>query len=232
LRCLCGLRLGLGLGPGHVVGDDDLRVHAEQFGVVVDDLHGVDLVPHFGPDLHQGVDRAEQSVGAGSGHRALSLGQGADELDVEFDALDFGRRRRQDACVRHPIERDVDQRRQQFVVQALEHRPEHQQPLFVALGDLGRGDVRPRVVGHHQEQVGVVRRPDPLASVLDVGQQVVQAQVDVIGRAHTAARACGVDVHHAARHAVGGLVLVLRRDLQGRIDLVVDRLAFAQLLML
>ena len=117
-------------------------------------------------------------------------------------------------------------------MQTLEHGAEHQELLFVALGDLGGGDARAVVVGQHQEQVGVVRATNALAHVLDVQHQVLQVQVDVERGAHALVLAHAVDVEHAARQASLGRFLVLGRHLQRWVDLVVDRLTLAQLLVL
>ena len=232
-----GLRLHggsalLAQGGDLAVGQDDLRADAVGLAVLVDDLVEVELVQHVRLDGGHLAHGAEQSVHALGGHRTLCLRQHADELDVQVHALELGRGLGQDVGTGREVERDVDQRRQQLVVQTLEHGAEHQELLFVALGDLGGGDARAVVVGQHQEQVRVVGAADALAHVLDVDHQVLQVQVDVERRAHALVGAHAVDEEHAARQAGLGRFLVLGGHLQGRVDLVVDRLALAQLLVL
>jgi hypothetical protein len=125
-------------------------------------------------------DGAEQSVERREAHGLLRLREGRHELDLEVRALQLLRRGRHDAGHHDARERDVDERREHLVVQALEHRAEHEELLLVALRDLARRHRHAaRVVREHQEEVGVEAPADATAHVLHVLEQVLQIEVDV-----------------------------------------------------
>ena len=126
--------------------------------------------------------------------------------------------------------RAVNERVQQFVVQALEDRAKHQQLLLMPLSHLGRGHARVRGIGKHQEQVRIERTTHALAAVLDIKQQMLKVQVDIKRRADGLRSA--VHEGDATRQHLHIAVLHGNRDLKRRLSLVVDDLRLAKLLML
>ena len=117
-------------------------------------------------------------------------------------------------------------------MQALKHGAKHKQLFLVALCDFGCRHSGRVAACQHQEQVGVETAAHALAHVLDVHQQMVQVEADIEQRADSVLRARLIDVRDAARQVVNVPALHARRHLQRGLGLVVDRVGFAQLLVL
>ena len=187
----------------------------------------VQAVQYLRLDLGNIDQRADKTVDAVHADGALRLRQHGHKLDVDFGPLQGGRRWGQQTSFGHIVEGQFNQGIQQFVVQSLNNRTEHQQFFFMSLGHLGRCHLRVHAVGQHQEHIGIESAVDAGAHIVDVGQQVTQVQTHFKRRADGAGRRVHVDVGDTARQHVQFAVLQARRHLQGRVCLIVDALALA-----
>ena len=141
--------------------------------------------------------------------------------------------RRHDASRQHLGKTQLNDRRQNFAVQPLQHRPQHEQLFLVPLGHFGGRHARVFLpTGQHQEQIGVEGTVNPAAHVLHVSQQVVQVEPHLKQRPHRLMRARRVHVGQTARQHVCPLVLQRIRRLQRRQRHVIDGLRLALLLQL
>ena len=127
---------------GHcLVIQDQRRRRAQHGAVLIDRLVEVDLVEHLGLGLCQLASKLHGALNARNAHHLHRLRHHADVLDRQVHALELFRWRRNHLELHHDVERAVDQRIEQLVVQALKHWPQHQELLFVALLNLARRDV-------------------------------------------------------------------------------------------
>jgi hypothetical protein len=118
----------------------DARVDAEHVGVVVDDAEHVRSCVSLPESLRE-HDRLQEAILPDDADELLRLRENRDVFDLQRDAFELLRRRRESTRPRSAIIEDaIDDRVEQFVVRALEHRPEREQLLFVALVDLARRD--------------------------------------------------------------------------------------------
>ena len=117
-------------------------------------------------------------------------------------------------------------------MQTLEHWAKHKQFLFVALGHFGSCHACVCCVGQHQKQVSIERTTNAVAAVLDVVEQVLQIEVDFECRANAATWRVRINKRYATRQCLDIAVLHRSRHLERWLDLVIDCLGFAQLLVL